>query len=179
MNTTVLRKGNLLRALYVTLAIAGGVCLPQIFHALGVITGLGASVGQTLLPMHIPVFFAGMLMGKREGAVVGLVSPVVSFLLSGMPTAYMLPFMVIELAAYGWFSGFFAEKKMGDIANLVLAMLIGRALRMAVMASAVALFSFGGFKPSFVLTGVTVGWPGIILQLLLIPTVMAVVRSKR
>lgn len=74
-------------------AIAGAVILPQVFHLLGAISGLGSALGETFLPMHFPIILVGLLAGPYAGAISGLFGPLLSFALSGMPGAYMLPFI--------------------------------------------------------------------------------------
>jgi hypothetical protein len=80
------------------LLLALGVVLPIVFHAIP----LG---GRIFLPMHLPTFIAGLVLGPVAGLVVGAGSPVVSALLTGRPTVlYMVP-MVFELATYGVVAG--------------------------------------------------------------------------
>ena len=81
------------------LLLAMGVALPLAFHAFP----LG---GRIFLPMHLPTFVAGLVLGPAAGLVVGAGSPMLSSLLTGMPVApfYMVP-MVFELATYGLVSG--------------------------------------------------------------------------
>ena len=85
---------------YAALLIALGLLMPQVFHMIG-----GQQAGGMFLPMHIPVLMAGLLLGPAYGTAVGVVTPLLSFLISGMPPLAKLPFMVIELAAYGFASG--------------------------------------------------------------------------
>ena len=35
-------------------AIAGAVALPQLFHMVGALSGLGTAPGEIFLPMHLP-----------------------------------------------------------------------------------------------------------------------------
>ena len=80
------------------LLLALGVVLPIVFHAIP----LG---GRIFLPMHLPTFVAGLVMGPVAGLVVGAGSPILSGLLTGRPTVfYMIP-MILELATYGLVSG--------------------------------------------------------------------------
>ena len=46
------------------IAVASAVALPQIFHLLGLVSNLGTSIGETFLPMHLPVIMAGLLAGQ-------------------------------------------------------------------------------------------------------------------
>ena len=66
-------------------AIAGAVILPQVFHLLGAISGLGSALGETFLPMHFPIILVGLLAGPYAGAISGVFGPLLSFALSGMP----------------------------------------------------------------------------------------------
>ena len=82
-------------------AIVGAVVVPQFFHLLGAVSGLGTALGETVRPMHLPIILVGLLAGPYAGAVAGLLGPVASFALSGMPRITMLPFMMLELCTYG------------------------------------------------------------------------------
>ena len=80
-------------------ALCTALCyvLPLAFHALG--------AGSTLLPMHLPVLLCGLICGAGYGAFCGIAGPVVSCVLSGMPTALQLASMAPELCAYGLLCG--------------------------------------------------------------------------
>jgi niacin transporter len=80
------------------LLLALGVLLPFVFHAFP----LG---GRIFLPMHIPTFIAGLVLGPVSGLIVGAGSPVLSALITGRPTVpYMIP-MLFELGTYGVVAG--------------------------------------------------------------------------
>ena len=84
---------------YCALFCAFGVGLPQLFHVFGLVAG------QTFLPMHIPALVAGMVLGPIYGLIVGVISPIISCFATGMPVLAKMPFMVVEVGAYGFFSG--------------------------------------------------------------------------
>ena len=71
--------------------------LPLAFHAIG--------LGSALSPMHIPVLLCGLICGGWWGALCGIVGPVLSSLLSGMPPMMMLVRMIPELCVYGLAGG--------------------------------------------------------------------------
>ena len=78
--------------------IALAVVLPQVVHI-----ALGQPGGVQLLPMYLPVLIGGCLLGLRWAPAVGVLSPVVSYLItslagSPMPALPRLPFMMAELA---------------------------------------------------------------------------------
>lgn len=146
--------------------------LPLIFHAL--------AMGSMLSPMHIPVFLCGLVCGWPYGAFCGIAGPVISSLLSGMPSAVQLIYMVPELCTYGLISGLLMERfhtgyVCADLyCALVPAMLLGRivgggARALFYMASArtysVALWAGAYFVESV---------PGIVLHILVVPALVAV-----
>ena len=63
--------------------IALGLILPMLFH-------LAGGMGVVFLPMHLPVLLAGFFLGPRFGLLVGIITPLLSSLLTGMPP--LLPF---------------------------------------------------------------------------------------
>jgi hypothetical protein len=81
-------------------------CASFLFPAAAHLSGLPV---RYLLPMHWPVIFVGLCYGWRAGTAVGLAAPGLSYLISGMPLPAILPAMTLELAAYGFITGFFRE----------------------------------------------------------------------
>ncbi len=173
MNTLTKRRVSVkFQVLAGLAAIIGAVALPQLFHAVGAVSGLGTSLGETFLPMHIPVILAGFLAGPFAGAAAGAVGPLVSFAVSGMPGLAILPFMCIELCVYGLTAGLLANAKMPSVCKLLIAMAAGRIVRAG--AIALSIFAFGNetLKPAAMWNNLTVGLPGILLQLCVIPLLL-------
>lgn len=153
------------------LAIIGAVAVPQIFHVIGAISGTGTSLGETFLPMHLPILLVGLIAGPYAGAVSGLLGPLVSFGLTGMPGSAMLPFMMIELCAYGLFAGLLRNAKMPTIAKVILAQIAGRAVRAA--AILVAVYALGNsMNPAVIWTSITAGLFGLVLQWTFLPLIV-------
>lgn len=71
--------------------------LPLALHLFG--------LGKALSPIHLPVLLCGLVCGAPYGAFCGVAGPVISSVLSGMPSASQLAYMVPELAAYGLCAG--------------------------------------------------------------------------
>ncbi len=163
------------QALLTALAVAVSVALPQVCHLLGAQLGVGTSLGEMLLPMHLPVMLAGLLWGPWVGATVGLFSPLASFALTGMPLPAMLPFMTIELLAYGLCAGLLSRHSMPTVCKVLLAQVAGRALRAVALLVAVGM-EWTRLPVSLIWTSITVGVAGIALQLILLPVVMRAVR---
>ncbi len=164
------------KMVYTGVLIALGVVLPIGFHMAG-------AGGQIFLPMHIPVFLAGVILGSELGMIVGIVTPILSSLLTGMPPMIpMLPIMVVELALYGLVIGWLCHKKQIFIyISLVISMLAGRIGAGVVVWILVHLFGITTLpaNPWFFITGsITTGLPGIIVQLVLIPLVIYYLKNR-
>jgi hypothetical protein len=158
-------------ALFISLAIV----LPVGLHMLG-------PWGRVLLPMHIPVLLAGFLVGPLSGLVVGLLAPVVSHLLTGMPPSYAVPLMTLELPVYGLIAGIaYRRFNLNIYFALLWSMIFGRLVFGAALFflgmfielpyTAAAFFSLGG--------ALWAGLPGIVLQLVIVPIIITGVRRRR
>ncbi len=153
-------------------AIVGAVVVPQIFHVLGAVSGVGTSLGETFLPMHLPILLVGLLAGPYAGAISGLLGPMVSFALTGMPGAVMLPFMMIELFSYGLVAGLLREGRMPTIAKVLIAQVSGRAVRAVAILLAVNAFGYEGVNIATIWTSITAGIFGLALQWALLPLIV-------
>lgn len=177
MTTAITRKKLSVKAqaLGAVIALISAVALPQIVHVIGAASGMGTALGETFLPMHLPIILAGLLAGPYAAGIAGLFSPLVSFALTGMPTSVMLPFMMIELCVYGISAGLLRNVKLPTIAKVLIAQIAGRAVRAgAIMFGFYALGT--AVKPEIILASIPAGLFGIILQLVIIP--LAVYRLK-
>ena len=79
---------------FAALCTALGIVLPIVLHVI-------PNAGNTLLPMHIPVLLCGFLCAWPYALLCGIATPVLSCLLTSMPTFVDLPAMTVELALYG------------------------------------------------------------------------------
>lgn len=142
------------------------------------VTGGIPTIGNMLLPMHIPVLLCGLLCGWQYGLVIGFVAPLLRSVLFGMPPIYPVALaMAFELAAYGLIIGlvYTALHKRGLAAlygSLLVAMVGGRLVwgvaEVVLLGMAGNAFTLQAFLSGALLTAV----PGIVLQLVLIPAVM-------
>lgn len=152
-------------------AIFGAVAVPQVFHVLGAATGLGTSLGEAFLPMHLPIILVGLLAGPYAGAIAGLLGPLASFANSGMPGAVMLPFMMIELCAYGLFAGLLRNVKLPTIVKVLAVQIAGRAVRAG--AILLAVYAFGSqVTIATIWTSIGTGLFGLALQWALLPLIV-------
>lgn len=157
--------------------------LSAMLLALGVVlpffTGQIPQIGNMLLPMHIPIFLCGLIGGWRYGAAVGAIAPLMRSLLFSMPVLYPSALaMAVELLTYGLVSGLlYAHSRRRNTAavyySLIIAMIAGRAAwgvaEILLLALRGGAFTWNAFMAGAFLNAV----PGIVLQLILIPAVMA------
>ena len=166
------------------ISAACAVALPQAIHVFGAVTGLGTFPGETFLPMHLPVMVCGFLAGPLAGLAAGAASPAISTALTGMPLPAMMPFMMIELAAYGFFAGLMKKTNGEDVSYIRLAaeVLAVQVLGRAVRAAAILIAFYGlGMKtvaPPMIYSSIATGIPGILIQLALIPAIVKAVQEK-
>lgn len=156
--------------------------LAAMFLALGMVlpflTGQIPQIGSMLLPMHIPVLLCGLICGWQYGLIVGLVMPVLRYFIFGMPPIFPTGIaMAFELATYGLVIGLLYSRSRWKCIfalykSMIFAMLAGRivwgAAQMVLLGIKGNVFTWqmffaGAFVNAF---------PGIILQLILIPAVM-------
>lgn len=153
-------------------AIVGAVAIPQLFHVIGAVSGLGTTLGETFLPMHLPIILAGLIAGPFAGAAAGLLGPLVSSLLTDMPGQVMLPFMMIELCAYGAFAGLLSNVKIPDIAKVLIVQIAGRAVRAAAIFVSIAALKNDSIKIAVIWNSILTGLPGLVLQWSLLPLLL-------
>lgn len=176
-NTTIvtMEKPHLsvkVQTMAVITAIVAAVAVPQLFHVFGAVSGLGTSLGEAFLPMHLPIILAGLLAGPFAGAISGFFAPVISFGLSGMPVAAILPFMMIELCVYGLSAGILRNVKMPTIAKVLIVQFAGRAVRAAAILAAVCVFGNESVGIGVIWMSIRTGIFGLFLQWLLLPLIV-------
>ena len=158
------------------------MCLAAMFLALGLVlpflTGQIPQIGSMLLPMHIPVLLCGLICGWQYGLGVGFVLPLLRFTLFGMPPLYPTGIaMAFELAAYGLFIGLlYSHSRWLCVVSLyrcmILAMLGGRIVWGLAQCVLLGLGTNGFTWQMFAAGAFLNAIPGIILQLVLIPSIM-------
>ncbi len=72
-NLFAIKKSELkAKTIITTIAVITAVALPQLFLAIGIISGTGPAVGAAFLPMHLPVLLAGFMAGPVVGIIAGV-----------------------------------------------------------------------------------------------------------
>ncbi|MBQ2676145.1 MAG: ECF transporter S component [Clostridia bacterium] len=154
------------------LLLALGVLIPQVFHV------FGQQAGSMFLPMHLSVLIAGFFLGGTYGSVIGAVTPLLSFLFTGMPPAARLVFMMIELAVYGGASGLFYKKlKLNIYISLILSQLCGRTAYYLSLITAAHLIGMNIPTWAAVVDATVTGLPGIVLQIAVVPIVVIALKK--
>ncbi|MBF4692071.1 ECF transporter S component [Fusibacter ferrireducens] len=152
--------------------IAIGIALPMIFHSFG--------LGSTFLPMHIPVLIAAFTLGFPYAVAVGMLTPLLSSLITGMPPLFpVMPYMIFELGAYAAMGYYLGQKlKLNMYLALIGCMITGRLVAGAAVWVLVLFFGAKFQGPVvFIISAVTTGLPGIIIQLLFIPPVILLLKK--
>ena len=150
---------------YTALLVALGILIPMVFHQFGI-------GGKVFLPMHFPVIIGGLLFGPWCGFLVGLLSPVLSFLLTGMPPLAppILLVMIPELITYGILSGWLRSKFRAPILLVLFgAMVGGRVVAGLAVWGLIHILDFHVKPWVFVWGAIVTGLPGIVGQIVLIP----------
>ena len=156
------------------LLIAVGILLPQVFHLAG-----GSAMGTLFLPMHLPVLLGGFLLGPLFGGTVGLLTPLVSCLLTGMPAAAVLPYMAVELLVYGLAGGaFYKQCRLPALVSLVLAQAAGRLVKALLLFVMAGVFGVKAPPALSVFTAALEGLPGLAVQWAVIPLLLTALRKS-
>ncbi len=163
------------RLVMAAMFLALALCLPFL-------TGQIPQMGKSLCPMHIPIMLCGFFCGPWYGLVVGLIAPLLRFLLFGAPA--IIPegvAMSLELATYGavigWLYILLPKKRTSIYVSLIGAMLLGRVIwgvvRTVLLGVAKVPFSF----EMFITGGFVTAIPGILIQIVLIPILVMSLRK--
>ena len=149
-------KGILFQILLIGLAVG----LPSAAHL------TGAPV-RVLLPMHWPVILAGLVYGWRGGLTTGILSPVTSYLISGMPFPAMIFPMSLELGTYGLVVGLLRETRhLNPFLAAAVAIFAGR---IVFLATVLYTGSYSGTFPSYLQTALLPGLGAAVGQIVLLP----------
>ena len=164
MRTNIKTKQLSLSAIFITI----GILFPIVFHF--VIAGSG----PIFLPMHIPVLISGFFLSPLLAFVVGILTPLLSTLLTGMPPLMpMLPIMISELSSAALVISLLVKAKKGNIVfQLLIAMIIAR-IASGLTVYILMMMTNVRLQPLIYLKGsIITGIPGILIQLILIPLII-------
>jgi hypothetical protein len=149
-----------------------GVAVPVLSHMMG--------MGMVFLPMHLPVLICGLLVSAPAAFAVGVVTPLISSALTGMPPLFpMGALMSVELGVLACSASLFSRKcKLPVVLSIVLAM---TSARLAGGLERILLAPMVGLQQGFIAylaASVIESWPGIALQLIAVPIVVRLINVK-
>ena len=133
--------------------------------------------GPTFLPMHFFIFAAALAGGWQAGAIVGLLTPFASYAVSGLPPVMILPQIAVEVTAYGLIAGLLRQKLNLNVVWSLLGAMAGGRIALLAAAFVVQLVTGHVYSPlgptatplTAVWNTVAQSWPGIVVQLVLVP----------
>lgn len=162
-------RNHVKRLVIAGLLLSMGIVIPMIFHTMA-----GPEIGKMLLPMHIPVLLGGFLLPPTLALLLGMLTPLINSLITGMPILFpMAIIMVFELGIYGLLASVLYRKlKIPSVLALIISMIAGRIMGGVVVFVLAAFFAIQIDPMAFIIGGITTGIPGIIIQLILIPTLI-------
>lgn len=148
-----------------------GIVVPIAFHA------LGPGVGPVFLPMYLPILALGLVASVSVSAPVGFITPLLSAALTGMPPLAppIALLMAFELAALAGVAGAARAARLPLVVACIAGIVGSR------IAGTLALMTIGralGYdKPllSYALLNLAAAWPGILLQLTVVPGAVALI----
>lgn len=160
-------KNNTKRLVIAGLLLSIGIIVPSIFH----LTGLP---GRMLLPMHIPVLIGGFLLPPWLALSLGMLTPLLNSFITGMPILFPSGIiMIFELGVYGLIGSLTYRKlKLPSIISLILSMISGRIIAGLVVFILATFFAVELSPIVFIIGTITTGLPGIVIQIILIPTII-------
>jgi len=156
------------RVTWGALMISLGLLFPVAFHTVG--------LGKAFLPMHVPVLLCGFLTDPATGLLVGVLTPLLSALLTGMPLLAppVAQAMMVELGIYGFLAAVLHRRYAVRIYPALLVTMFAGRLVYGVLG--VLFFGLVGLARIPVLYPVSAGLvasvPGLLLQLVIVPPVV-------
>lgn len=153
------------------LFIAAAVLFPQFFHLFG--------LGAAFLPMFLPVFAGAMVLSWKFAMVLGLSSPLISWIFTGMPPLIppVLPVMLAELGSTALFISFLRYHRKQPVWLALALGIVWDRLLLFLLVTVIAPL-FGITHPLFSIALVAGGLPGIALQLIVIPQLIPMLLKR-
>lgn len=117
-------------------------------------------LGRILLPIYFFTLIAGARFGWRCGLMVGLLTPLVSNIISGMPVAPVLYFVIFKSVVLGIISDILVNEESRTVSFWDLTKII----LLYQLAGSILIFIFS-HNLNMSLMDVYIGWPGLLMQL--------------
>lgn len=147
------------------------VVFPLLFHVM--------HLGSTFLPMFFPIALAGMLVRPGVAMAVGLLAPILSAFLTGMPPFYppVAPQMAAEGVVLAGSIALFRQRwGQGVGTSLVVGLILQRVVLVAMVFLIAPLFHLPAAMYST--AKLVFGIPGVIMQLIGIPPLVRLLEPR-
>jgi hypothetical protein len=144
-----------------------GLVLPALFHGLG--------LGRVFLPMYLPVLVGAFVLPLRWAVGLGVLTPLLSALLTGMPPWFppVALWMAVELGLVALVANLLGRRMPLPWA-LASSLLLGRCVYAGLVFATAQLLSL---PPGLLAVASWLSvWPGLLLAMLVVPTSVAALR---
>jgi hypothetical protein len=151
-----------------------GLLLPIGFHALG-------WGGKIFLPMHLPIVVAGFVVGPGAAAGLGLIVPLLSAVLTGMPPLAppIAALMSLELMVKASLaSALYRGAGLPMWFTLPVVVIADWVVLGLAAVGAAAFFGITASPLKYVFAAILLSWPGTALQLVGVPVGVAAIRRR-
>lgn len=157
-------KINTQQITLIALFIALCLLVPFLFHLVG--------LGKMFLPMFLPILLSGFMIKFPAATLVGLLGPWVSALVIGMPPLFptALSMSVEGSVTSGMASSLHHKKQLPLWLCLIVPVIAQRVARILMLLLILPLFGLPAKALSLV--DLTYSFPGVILQLALVPIIL-------
>lgn len=125
--------------------------LPQVFHLI-------PQGGVIFSPLSLVILAGAYKFGWKVGLLAAIASPLVNHLLTGMPAMATMTMMIFKLSILAVVAGLAAQR----FKVVTLPILVGIVLTSLTLGALIEFILTGAI--SSVIADVTIGWPGLILQ---------------
>jgi glucose-6-phosphate-specific signal transduction histidine kinase len=139
--------------MWAAIFIVCNLALPQVFHLI-------PQGGIIFSPLSLVIMAGAYKFGWKTGLLAALLSPSVNHLITGMPATEVLPVMTMKLAVLALVAGLAAQR----FKSVNLPLLIGVVLITKAIECLGEFVLTGGIAAT--IADFTIGWPGLILQIL-------------
>ena len=151
-----------------------GLLLPIGFHALG-------PAGRVFLPMHLPIVVAGFVVGPATAAGLGLIVPLLSAVLTGMPPLAppIALLMSLELMVKATLASvLYRSLRLPIWLVLPVALLVDWAVLAVAAVVAADFFAIEAGPVQYVWGVILLSVPGTLLQLAVVPLGVAAIERR-
>ena len=137
--------------LWAMVFVACNLVLPQVFHLI-------PQGGVIFSPLSLVILVGAYKFGWKTGLLAALASPLVNYLLTGMPATAVLPVMTLKLTVLALVAGLTAQ----HFKTVSLSLIIGVVLVSKAIGCLGELLLTGGIDAT--IADFVIGWPGLLLQ---------------